>query len=222
MSPNCGLSFEYGPPGTPESVELTLEADSSSDGADSVLQAHHFCTLVIKEDIVRSLAPAYELMCTVTTPGTSSSETTTDASQSAAPAGGSQPVTTQIPIDIAELLLGQTKVQHEWPSEQHTMPKALAAVLSQFTLTVTTRVHRPEDSDSPVGELEVTPFLPPGLCEQLSPLVMHLYRAVSLPDKPATTAQLDTDCYRCCFLLWRTPDICTIGIISGHQLLCLE
>ena len=188
------MTFEYGPPGTPESVKLALEADSSSDGAARVLQAQHSCALVVKEELVRSLAPAYDLMCTVTTPGTSNS----DASQSAAADGGSQPVATQLAIDCAELLLGQTTVKHEWPSAQHNMPEALTAHLSQLSVTVTTRIHSPEDNESPVGDLEETPFLPPGLSQQLSPIVLHLHRAVSLPDQPATATQLDTDCYRCC------------------------
>lgn len=199
VNPTSELSFEYGPPGTPETVKLTLEADNSSDGPAKVFEAQHLCAVLVNEDVVRSLAPAYELMFMVIAPSGNSSEKY--AAQTPASTVGAQPVATQVAVDIADLLLGQTQVKHDWPSEQHAMPAVLAAAFDRFSVTVTTRKHKPEDSELPVSELQLTPFLPPGLNEQLSPIVLHVHRAVSLPDLPATTTQLDTGCYRCCLYL---------------------
>lgn len=192
------LLFEFAPPGTPPETLILALAATNSDVPDRVLQAHHLSTLVVKEDVVRSLAPAFVLMFTVTTPANSS--TAEDTAQSSASAVGTSPVATQVAVDISSLLLGQTQVKHAWPSDQHVLPAALAATFEQLSITVTTRTHRPEDSEQvPPSELEETPLLPPGLSKKLSPIVLHFHRAISIPDQPATTTQLDADCYRCCF-----------------------
>jgi hypothetical protein len=109
-------------------------------------------------------------------------------------------------VDISGLLLGRTQVNHVWPSEQHNMPAALKESFHQLSVTVTIRKQMPDDVKVATSELELMPFLPPGLREQLSPVVLHFHRAISVPDMPATPAQLDTECYRCCCQLF-THDV---------------
>jgi hypothetical protein len=203
--PQGHLSFAYGPPGTPETVHIQPQSGDDS----TYITLKHSCTLLINEELVRGLAPTFELTFTATAQSEAISNASAQSQRLQSPSHTvavepvePAPLVVPLPVNLSTLLLGETQIAHEWPSEGLPLPNALTPFATTICITVAT--YSPPPSEAPEAPLQRATFLPPGLAEKLSPVIFNFERAVNLPDKPASVEQLDSGCYRCC-LRFRVP-----------------
>ena len=180
------VQIEYTPLGNAEGVTLT--AEFSQGGLDCYWS--HVVHAVITEELVRSLAPGFQLPLCVSLlqPGEQS-----EAQQSI--------ITSQLFVDITSLVLGETECTCQWSSSfsDSPMPPDLARCIVSASVTVKCCEYiHPESVDDPLEAKDPHAFLPPVLFQHLAPIALQFARAWDLPDVPATPHDLDTSCYRCC------------------------
>jgi hypothetical protein len=214
------VSLTYQPPSAPESVTtppspLTPENNSAQPSSSELpytAQANrstsivHTSTLVVTEQLIRALAPSCLIPLTLNLHG--SDDETADPQHAKSP-----DIRAPLQVDIADMLLGSTKVSRSWPADAP-LPDELSHYVTSLDISVVTHTTPPADPP-PDHQPTSLALLPPGLAHALAPVVLRFNRALDLPDAPATSNALSTQCYRPVIRV-RLPRPCSPFLLPSH------
>ena len=206
----------YTPLGTAETASLppcstfqSAAAPPAQDGQatppvllPSVTSTH--CAMVhVQESLIRGLVPSCGLPVTATFQSFRMQE---DANGVLAPAADAEPdcdAHCALPLDVADLLVGDTVVHRDF--DRAALPGAPVSLLS-VSVEAACLHFAPPDPANPIPPEEAaaaaaaaapaTPLLPPGLKQRLLPLVLRFDSAEDLPDTPAAAEALSEQCFQ--------------------------
>jgi hypothetical protein len=187
------------------SLQPPVEGQAPAPASLRDLHSDSKHTLVVAEDTVRSMV-AVGCLVTVTV---ATARCALNADFSGLSGEEERLATTDITMDIANMLVGDTSAVLRLGGAVRQVPEALSVIFSSIEISLECVAHEPPAMpggtsalvatarEGPANPAAPVPFLPPGLQTGLLPIVLRLQEARDLPNHPATRWHLDTCCHPC-------------------------